>query len=484
MMPTPPRPGPRGPDPIPAPLDIPPTPDEPPAVLDEATLSAATVDASSAHDVTVTIEAQPTTEPEPPPMVTQGTPVRVTPDPVKGAPFVPGKTPTSAQLGLPSSREEVADFVARAAASRGIEPTVAVRVVMSEGGLSPATWIGDNGSSFGPLQLHYGGIAGGGNAVSGLGELFTRDTGRSARDLSLWRTQIVWSMDYAARNGWSAWHGADRVGIGARDGLQGARAQAHGGAQLLNVVARQHVAVPNQFDAGLSDQDSFAACGAVAAVAVARWLGRNPSVPEVLQIAQRVGWTRDGGMNGIANEKRLLDNMGISARMDTPPNWRNIRADALAGHPVILSTPKHYFVIDDYNPRTGTYHVGQSGLAFSGGSEWMTGAQIQMLGGGASGALHVTHPLSPKPSVAMSQPQPPAAALVTVSAHIAPSPDAPTAAATAPEAVPSDAPAATTNAAPQDTEDRWWENLPTHPTVEHLDQIRRQQAPLPSVTSA
>jgi hypothetical protein len=430
----------------------------------------------------------------------------------------------------------VANFVAQAAASRGIDPQTAVRVVMSEGGLSPAGWVGDNGSSFGPLQLHYGGMAGGGNAVGGLGEAFTRDTGRSAQDLSTWQAQIVWSMDYAARNGWSAWHGSERVGIAARDGLQGA--QAKGGVQAFSAVARPHVAVPNQFDAGLSTQDAYSACGPVAAVAVARWLGRNPSVPEVLQVAQRVGWTRDGGMNGISNEKSLLDQMGISTLMQVPPNWRNIRADALAGHPVVLSTPKHYFVIDDYNPKNGTYHVGQSGLAFSGGSEWMTGAQIQMLGGDASGALHVTHPLSRKPSVSMAQPQAPgnqapkdaapAAAASPPPADPTPTPPGP---GDAPAATPNDAPAATTggapaattngapaattngapaattngapasttngapasttngappatDGAPPDTEDRWWENLPTHPNVQLIEQVRRQELQNLPVTTA
>jgi hypothetical protein len=358
-------------------------------------------------------------------------------------PFVPGSVPSAARLGLPRTTDEVRDYVVQSATARGIDPTIALRVVMSEGGLSPATWIGDQGSSFGPMQLHYGGLAGGANAVAGVGELFTKMSGQDARDLSTWRTQIDFGLDYAVRYGWGAWHGAARVGIGNRDGLQNAHklanatgpavAAAATGPIYHSAIVRPRVSIPNQFDSALSSQDAYAACGPVAAVAVARWLGRNPSVPEVLEVAKRVGWTRDGGMNGIANEKKLLDAMGIAARLETTVNWRNVRADALSGNPVILSSPGHYWVIDDYNPRTGTYHVGQSGLAYNGGAEWMTGAQIEQLGGRVNGALYVNHPGSPKPSMAALQPAPPAR----------------------PAPPPVTAPIQTAPA------DRWWEHLPT-----------------------
>jgi hypothetical protein len=332
---------------------------------------------------------------------------------------VPGTVPSATRLGLPTSTEEVRDFVRRAAVAHGIDPDIAVRVVISEGGLSPAGWVGDNNSSFGPLQLHYGGVASGGNAVSGLGDEFTRRYRVDARDPSTWRQQIEYSFVIAASQGWGAWHGAERVGIGARDGLQASRAVARTAAAptYQTAVLRPHVSVPNQFDAALSLQDGYSACGPAAAVAVAHWLGRNANVPEVLEIARQVGWTRDGGMNGIGNEKRLLDKMGVPAHIETPIDWRHIRADAFSGNPVILSSPGHYWVIDDYNPSNRTYHVGQSGLAYAGGAEWMTGEQIQALGGQPSGALYVDHPLIPQPSVAVHH-APPAAALVVGGAPV------------------------------------------------------------------
>ena len=69
-------------------------------------------------------------------------------------------------------------------------------------------------------------------------------------------------------------------------------------------------------------------------------------------------------MNGIANEKRLLDKMQLPSRLETGANWEHIQADALRKQPVILSTPGHYFVIDGYDPSNGAYHIGQSGKVY------------------------------------------------------------------------------------------------------------------------
>src|SRR5262249_55615962 len=82
-----------------------------------------------------------------------------------------------------------------------------------------------------------------------------------------------------------------------------------------------------------------------------------------------------------------------------PVNWRHVQAEATRGTPVIVSTPNHYFVVDDFDPVTGELHVGQSGLAFRGGAEWMTVGRIQQLGGGVNGALYIDHPLPPRLSL-------------------------------------------------------------------------------------
>ena len=296
--------------------------------------------------------------------------------------------PHAVQVGPPHTTNEVRDYIRRSAMARSLDPDVAVRVALSEGGLNPATWVGDHGSSFGPFQLHYGGLAGGGNGVAGLGEAFTRDTGLRASDPSTWRQQVDWSLEHARRSGWTPWHGAAAAGIGPTQGLHASRTTIH--APLLH----NRVVVPNQFASNLSAQEAYAACGPVAAVAVARWLGRNPTVAEALEYAKRTGWTVQGGMNGIANEKRLLDAMNVKSRMASTVNWQHVQSEAVHGNPVIVSTPNHYWVIDNYDARTQRYHVGQSGLVYRGGAEWMSAADIQHLGGGLNGALYVEHPLA------------------------------------------------------------------------------------------
>lgn len=128
--------------------------------------------------------------------------------------------------GTPSPKGEMADYIRQAATKRGIDPETAVRVAQSEGLNS---YVGDNGSSFGPFQLHYGGVAGGGNAVSGLGDTFTKQTGLDARDQSTWKQQVDFALDQAKQGGWGPWHGAQRIGLGNWEGINSAPTVAHGG---------------------------------------------------------------------------------------------------------------------------------------------------------------------------------------------------------------------------------------------------------------
>jgi hypothetical protein len=116
---------------------------------------------------------------------------------------------------------KVADMIIAAALARGIDPNVALKVAKAEG-LNGA--VGDGGSSFGPFQLHYGGVAGGGNAVPGLGDEFTRKTGLDARDSKTIAEQIAFALDNVLKHGWTAFHGAANSGIGKWQGVGGAAA--------------------------------------------------------------------------------------------------------------------------------------------------------------------------------------------------------------------------------------------------------------------
>jgi hypothetical protein len=114
-----------------------------------------------------------------------------------------------------NDKAAVTSYIQQAAIARGIDPNVAVAVANSEG---LNTYVGDQGSSFGPYQLHYGG---------GLGDSFTKSTGLDARDQSTVRQQIDYALDNAATSGWGAYHGAARMGIGNFTGI-GANAHAVG----------------------------------------------------------------------------------------------------------------------------------------------------------------------------------------------------------------------------------------------------------------
>jgi TP901 family phage tail tape measure protein len=112
-----------------------------------------------------------------------------------------------------SSGGAIVDIIREAAIRHGIDPDVALRVAMSEGGTSEGARPGDKGSSFGPFQLHYGGVATGGNAVSGLGDTFTAQTGLDARNPANVAAAVDFAMAQAAQSGWGGWHGAPLAGV-------------------------------------------------------------------------------------------------------------------------------------------------------------------------------------------------------------------------------------------------------------------------------
>lgn len=126
-----------------------------------------------------------------------------------------------APLG-PAATPEIAGlegYIRNAAADRGIDPDVAVRVARSEG-LAPGVWQsnvvrnGKRETSYGPYQLLVGG---------GLGDKFARKYGVSPADPSSVYDQIDFALDEAAAGGWSPWYGAAKVGVGNRTGLENAR---------------------------------------------------------------------------------------------------------------------------------------------------------------------------------------------------------------------------------------------------------------------
>jgi hypothetical protein len=78
-------------------------------------------------------------------------------------------------------------------------------------------YVGDDGSSYGPFQLHYGGVSAK-YPHPGLGDEFTKATGLDARDPKTMPAQVKFVADYTAKHGWNAWATkaqADKIAGGA-----------------------------------------------------------------------------------------------------------------------------------------------------------------------------------------------------------------------------------------------------------------------------
>ncbi|TFF20544.1 hypothetical protein E3C22_16685 [Jiella endophytica] len=123
--------------------------------------------------------------------------------------------------------DQMADYIRQAAAARGIDPETALRVARSEG-LGEGIWQSNyrRGSyrepSYGPFQLLKGGPGTG--FGQGLGNAFMRETGLDPADPRNAYSGVDYALNRAARNGWSDWYGAAKVGVGRWDGLAGAQA--------------------------------------------------------------------------------------------------------------------------------------------------------------------------------------------------------------------------------------------------------------------
>jgi hypothetical protein len=156
-------------------------------------------------------------------------------------------------------------------------------------------------------------------------------------------------------------------------------------------------------DPALSSAEAMSACGPAAATAFARTNGRNPTLREAVDLAKQVGWTADAGMAGPASEQALLGKMGIQADLTPSADWSRITSDVQGGKPVIISTPRHYFTVSDYDAGSGKYFVGTSGTDLRGGGEWMSADEITSQGRGVNGALHLSAPVAqPNPAARQS----------------------------------------------------------------------------------
>lgn len=142
-----------------------------------------------------------------------------------------GKAPVTPVTRAPLG--DIASYISQAAAKRGVDPDIALRVAKSEGGLS--SWNmqslykknGVQEPSFGPFQLYKGG---------GLGNEFMRKTGLDPALAANGPAGVDFALDHASKKGWGAWYGAGKAGIGNFDGI-GANPGMGSAADAVNKLA-------------------------------------------------------------------------------------------------------------------------------------------------------------------------------------------------------------------------------------------------------
>jgi hypothetical protein len=98
--------------------------------------------------------------------------------------------------------------VRQAAIRNGINPDLMERVARHEG-LSGKFAGGDSGTSFGAMQLHYGGV----------GTAYERATGHKLNDPRNEKEQTDFAAKYIAKHGWGEWMGARAAGVTGRTGV-------------------------------------------------------------------------------------------------------------------------------------------------------------------------------------------------------------------------------------------------------------------------
>jgi hypothetical protein len=150
-----------------------------------------------------------------------------------------------------AANPDVLAYLIDGAKRRGIDPNLVVKAFNHEGlsvfDPNKPDRGGDEGSSFGPYQLHYAGMSRS-MPNAGMGDDFTRKTGLNARDPSTWRQQTDYVLDHLASGGtWDPWMGAKAEGITGRMGLPGgSAAPATHAASVASPQAATDAAGPSQ----------------------------------------------------------------------------------------------------------------------------------------------------------------------------------------------------------------------------------------------
>ena len=160
--------------------------------------------------------------------------------------------------GTQPSREQITQYIREAAAKRGIDPDIALRVARSEGlDANPEEGYqsfvkdkqGNREESYGIFQLNM--------APGAVGDMMLKTTGVHPKDNVF--AAIDFALDTANKTGWTPWMGAKAVGIGAREGLGGTPSPASD----TTVMNNERIRNPADVAAGIGgEQDGTFAGGA------------------------------------------------------------------------------------------------------------------------------------------------------------------------------------------------------------------------------
>jgi hypothetical protein len=337
-------------------------------------------------------------EPEPAPTQTFGPPER---DDYR-------KTAPDAQGGMST---DIETYIRQAAEQRGIDPNIAVKVANTEGGVTEAARRGtfSTGSSWWPFQLHYGGKGyehlG---DTAGMGNTFTERTGFAPGDPAAVYASIDYALDHAKNNGWGAWYGAKAIGITGKQGINDEPPQTSPAAGRPAPKPPGQLGPAGDYDSSdiehinqvaLASPTKWSECGPVAAVMAALRRGKAWTVEEAKNAAAAMDlWSADMGMRGLGAEVKLLNSMGMTAATG-PAEERALIEDTTNGNTPIISTNKHYYILDGYDPATGKFDTVTTGPTMKGGKRWMSLDEIAAQGGGIQGAAFIDNPRTDKPSI-------------------------------------------------------------------------------------
>lgn len=122
-----------------------------------------------------------------------------------------------------------------------------------------------------------------------------------------------------------------------------------------------------------------AACGPLALEGLLQAGGQNSDLSLILKKAAARGWwsTADG-MESADDFARMASEFGMPIQGITKAS---AIADLERGVPIVINTPKHYFLAQGYDPATGLFDMGNSGLSVF-NKRYMTLEEAQGFGGG------------------------------------------------------------------------------------------------------